>query len=172
MHYAENQYSDDTVDSSSAERVSVARYSAEEVVELFLALYNCLDFRDILEDLGIGRFNFPRRNKALRELKALCIALWDLALQKSFPSDASDFFTFFLRVAPDLAGKGRAANDMRELVSGYVKLLEHKRDADFMPVADHLAQTLAFSSRDMPRLRLKISLITRNLYNMIFNKLV
>jgi len=159
-------------DSDVQSRISVAKYSADEVIRQFLALYDCMDFRAELEDLGIGRFQFGRRKKALRELKALCIALWGLALQKSFPDDAFDFFTEFREKAPDLNGPGPEPGRLHTRVNIYIDLLNPKKDADFLPVATYLAEVLALDKGDLARLRLKLSLIIRNLYIMIFNKLV
>jgi hypothetical protein len=41
-----------------------------------------------------------------------------------------------------------------------------------VPVAAYLAEILALNDNDMRRLRLKLSLITRHLYTLIFDKLV
>lgn len=153
-------------------RVSVTQYSADEVIRQFLALYNCMDFKAELEDIGVGRFHFLRRHKALREFKALCIALWGLALSKSFPHDAQNFFTAFQERAPMLTDGSKEAARLLGRVHAYIGLLTPKKDADFLPVAEYLAGELALDARDMPRLRLKLSLLMRNLYSMIFNKLV
>jgi hypothetical protein len=153
-------------------RVTVTQYSANEVIQQFLALYNCMDFKPELEDIGIGRFPFGRRKKALRELRALSIALWGLALRKSFPKDAADFFAAFRAFFPVIfpADKERALMENR--VNIYVDCLNVKKDADFLPVAEYLAEVLALDADDMRRLRLKLSLITRNLYTLIFDRLV
>jgi len=153
-------------------RVSVAQYTADEVIQQFLALYNCMNFKGELEEIGIGKFQFGRRKKALREFRALCIALWGLALQKSFPYDAQDFFREFQAKFPDLASGGKAATQLRNRVNIYVDLLTPKKDTDFLPVAEYLSEVLALDADDFRRLRLKLSLIVRNLYMLIFNKLV
>lgn len=159
-------------DTDAQARVSVAKYHADEVIRHFLALYNCMDFKILLEELGIGRFQFLRRKKALRECRALCMALWDLALQKSFPDDAGEFFSAFREQAPDLTGAGREPSRLRTRVDTYIELLAAKKDADFLPVADYMARELAMDKADMPRLRLKLSLLIRRLYVLIFQKLV
>lgn len=161
-----------TEKNDSTARVSVAHYSAEEVIRQFLGLYSCMDFKFELEDLGIGKFQFLRRKKALRHLRSLAIALWGLALQRSFPSDHEEFFSSLFATAPMLADGGKEAGHLRKLTATYVELLEEKREKDFLPVANHLAEVLALHSKDLPRLRLKLSLLIRNLYTLIFNKLV
>lgn len=153
-------------------RISVTRYSADEVIRQFIGLYACLDFTAQLEYIGVRRMQFLRRKKVLREFRAMSIALWGLALQKSFPGNAGNFFSEFLEKAAFLLGNGREATRLRERVNDYVTLLASKKDADFSPVADYLAKILALHSDDVARLRLKLSLIIRNLYVLIFDNLV
>lgn len=158
--------------SDAQSRISVAKYHADEVIRRFLVLYDCMDFKSVLEDLGISRFQFLRRKKALREFRALCIALWGLALQKSFPDDAGDFFSEFREQAPDLNGSGREPSRLHGRVNIYIELLAAKKDTDFLPVADYMASELAPGQADLPRLRLKLSLFIRRMYMTIFQKLV
>ena len=153
-------------------RVTVAQYTAAEVIQQFLALYNCMDFKPELEDIGIGRFQFVRRKKALREFRALSIALWGLALQKSFPNDAESFFQEFLAAFPALFPSAKEREIMDNRVNIYVDCLSAKKDTDFLLVAEYLAEVLALDAEDMRRLRLKLSLFMRNLYTMIFDRLV
>ncbi|MDR2573154.1 MAG: hypothetical protein LBC94_02220 [Desulfovibrio sp.] len=153
-------------------RVTVAQYSADEVIQQFLALYNCMDFKLELEDIGISRFQFVRRKKVLRELRALSIALWGLALKKSFPKDAVHFFETFRASFPVLFPVAKEQAMMENRVNIYVDCLNAKKDMDFLPVAEYLAEVLALDADDTPRLRLRLSLITRNLYTMIFDRLV
>ena len=156
----------------STMRVTVVSYSAEEIIRNFLALYHCMDFKAELNDIGIGAFQFSRRKKAIREFQALSIALWGLALQKSFPENAEDFFQEFLVVFLKTLRGGKKGQLLHNRVNIYVDLLHPKKDTDFQPVATYLAEVLALSAGDMPRLRLKLSLLMRNLYSMIFDKLV
>jgi len=153
-------------------RVSVTHYSADEVIRQFLRLYNSLDFKTELADIGVPRWQFLRRKRATQELRAITIALWGLALQKSFPNDAGDFFAAFREKAPILAEGVKETVRLHEKVNAYIVLLSPKKDTDFSPVADHLAKLLALQAEDVARLRLKLSLIIRNLYVLIFDKLV
>ncbi len=156
----------------SAVRVTVAQYSADEVIKQFLAVYNCMDFKPELEDLGIGRFQFVRRKKALREFRALSIALWGLALQKSFPNDAENFFQEFRSALPAVFPASKERELMENRINIYVDCLNVKKDSDFLPVATYLAEVMALDTEDMRRLRLKLSLFMRTLYTLIFDKLV
>ena len=164
--------SEDTPPDSTTSRISVTRYSAEEVVSQFLSLYSCLDFKSEIAELGIGSLHIRRRKKALREFRAISIALWGIALQKSFPQDAPAFFEHLLTVAPFLTGKSKECVRLQGRVNIYVDLMAGKKDTDFLPVAEYLAAVLALSDEDTNRLRLKVSLITRQLYTLIFDKLV
>jgi len=153
-------------------RISVAHYTADEVIRQFLGLYHSLDFKAELADLGVTRWQFLRRRTAVQALRAICIALWGLALQKSFPNDAGDFFAALRDQAPALAGSAKDTARLHACVNTYVELLAPKKDADFSPAATHLATILALHAEEVPRLRVKLSLIIRNLYVLIFDKLV
>ncbi len=156
----------------AAPRISTREYSAGEIIGQFLAIYNSMDFTSELEFLGISRFHVFRRRKALREFRALCIALWGLALEKSFPKDSAQFFDEFRASSPVLAGDGKAARQMHSRVAAYRDILDEKKDTDFLPVAGYLAAELSLHAEDVRRLRLKLSLFMRNLYTLIFDKLV
>lgn len=170
--FADGSFDDAAQDGAQRSRVSVAHYSADEVIGQFLALYHCLDFKAELADIGIGRFQFSRRKKALRKFRVLAVALWGLALQKSFPGDAQDFFNEFRTRIADVAGTGKAPERFVNRLNIYVDLLAPKKDGDFLPVTEYLSDVLALNADDFRRLRLKLSLIIRNLYVLIFDRLV
>ena len=148
------------------------QYTAEEIVQNFQALLESLDFKNELSELGIGSMQVLRRKKTLRELRALSIALWGLALQKSFPNDAGEFFVHYAETDPVLTAKGRGPQQLRQRLEEYIQLLDVKKEKDFLPIAGHLAEKITIKSKDLPRTRLKLSLIIRNLYNLVFSKLV
>ena len=62
----------------------------------FAALLDDVDFSAELALLGIGRLQFLRRRQMLVELRGLYIALWRLALGRSFPNDADTMLSVFL----------------------------------------------------------------------------
>lgn len=157
---------------SEKSRMSVAEYSSEEVLGQFLALYNGMDFKTEIENLGVNRFNASRRKRVQREFQGLSIALWRLALLKSFPNDSERFFQEFIKKSPIMNTHDCSGEEMHLRVSVYIELLEEKKDRDFLPVAGFLANVLALDEDDVERLRLKLSLIIRNLYTRIFTKLV
>ena len=153
-------------------RVTVARYNAEEVSQNFQALYDSLDYRAEIEDLGFTPMQFKRRKKALREFKALSVGLWGLALQRSFPEDAPAFFSWFQENSSIFSKKNKESTMISSRVNIYVDLLASKKDTDFLPVAQYLVGVIAPRAGDTPRLHLKLSLSIRSLYTLIFDKLV
>ena len=165
-------YSTPALAGSSAARITKAEYEVSEVIDFFQQLFDSFDFAHELQDMGISRLQILRRKKALRELKALCIAFWGLALEKSFPEDAEAFFSTYCAQSPIINNRSREAASIRASLDLYCSLLEEKKDADFSPIAAHLAEKLALNDADMRRLQLKLSLIMRSLYTTIFKHLV
>ena len=157
---------------ASADRVTPALYESDEVFQHFEALYLSLDFRTELADMDIGLFQVGRKKLALRELRALTIALWGIALERSFPQDAETFFLDFRKKAAFLNADTKESNLLQSRVNIYVDMLKPKKDTDFLPVAQYLTEVLAIAAPDMAHIRLKLSLTIRALYNLIFNRLV
>lgn len=153
-------------------RITVTRYSAKEVIDIFLPLYRDLDFSQQVADMGGNGIHFLRRARILRECRALAIALWGVALRRSFPEDAQGFFAEFMRSAPPVAASGKGPARLASRVNVYADLLAEKGDADFLPVADYFTEVLELSSEEKAVQRLKLSLYVRQLYMLIFDKLV
>ena len=147
-------------------------YTAEEVGRTFAELLATLDFAQELHDLGIGKLSVFKRSQARRRFKALCIALWRVALEKSFPNDADAFYDLFITTHPPLAGERKSSQNMRDLVAMYNELLQEKKDADFSKVAENLADTFSIGGEDRPKQQLKLSLRIRSIYDLIFAKLI
>lgn len=153
-------------------RISTAHYTAEEVIATFTTLLGTLDFKNELQEIGIGKLHWRRKARAMRELKALSIAFWGLALQRSFPDNAEDFFAQYCATSPLLTGPSREAATLATRVNTYVDLLKEKKESDFLPVASYLAEIFALTATDTKRLQLRLSLIMRSLYTLIFKHLV
>ena len=62
--------------------------------------------------------------------------------------------------------------EFRNNIDCYISILEKKGDADFPPVAQRLADRLELATDTPRKLHLKLSLMIRNLYTLIFTKLV
>lgn len=147
-------------------------YTAEEVARTFAALLETFDFTTEMRDLQIGKLNLLKRARAKKLLTAVCIALWHVALQKSFPNDAKHFFNRFVATYPPLTGNSGRAKDLRFYVATYDALVSEKKDNDFSLVAGKLATVFAVPDDDRKRLQLKLSLRIRVIYELIFKKLI
>lgn len=147
-------------------------YTAEEVSRTFADLLATFDFAAEMHDLQIGRLNLVKRAKAKKLLTAISIALWHVALQKSFPGDAETFYNHFVETYPPLTGSGRNAKRLRLHVAACDALVGEKKDADFSLVAENLANAFARQDKNRQSLQLRISLRIRALYELVFKKLI
>lgn len=147
-------------------------YTAEKVGRTFAELLATLDFAAELHDLGIGRFNFVKRHTAKRHLLATSIALWHIALERSFPNDAGTFFEQFIATWPPVAGDRSGAKKLRDLVMRYDALMAEKKDTDFTAVADTLVNALDLQETDKRKQQLRLSLQVRGVYELIFEKMI
>lgn len=152
-----------------------AAYTTDEVLENFTALLDSFDFAPEIDAMGIGRMQFLRRRRALLDLRALFIALWRLALRRSFPSEFEEIFGTFLKrlqEAPLRSAARKEAATLTEKVTAYVEMLETKGDADFSEAAHHLVSLLSLGDAEAKALRLRLALHLRSAYKLIFEKLI
>lgn len=143
----------------------------QEALDNFAALIDGLDFSVELEIMGIGRLQFLRRKRMLVELCGLYIALWRLALGRSFPNDADRMFKKFLEnYAQSHPSKIGAHTAQRALE--YWGMLEPTGDADFHGVARHLTSFIVLENQDPRAIILKLALHIRKAYRFIFERLI
>lgn len=143
----------------------------EEALANFAVLIDDLDFNQALELMGIGRFQFLRRKQMLIELRGLYMAIWRLALGRSFPQTADAMFTTFLRrythSHPDKIGL-----KISERAVQYWGMLQPSGDADFHNVARHLISFVTAGDEEPRALILKLALHIRSAYRFIFDRLI
>lgn len=143
----------------------------EEALANFMALIEDTDYDAIFSMMGIGRFQFLRRKQIKMEIAALRMALWRLALGRSFPDDADNMFTIFLEryksCHPQRHGP-MVAHRARE----YWGMIQPKGDSDFNGVARHLASFLTSDEYNIHSLPLKLALYIRRDYRFIFDRLI
>lgn len=144
-------------------------YTLEEVLENFSALLDSLDFSRELALLGVGRLHFKRRNYLTRELRALHIALWHLALQRSFPQEWKILFETFLQRFEDDPEETRPFS---LIVRSYVEMLKEKGDSDFMGVSAYFINLSKKKTKSSPGQSLRLALMIRDNYTMIFERLI
>jgi len=147
-------------------------YTAEEVGRTFADLLRTFDDAADMDELGISRLRCLKRALIKRHLTAIRIALWHVALGKSFPKDASTFFKHFIATHLPLSVNSRRAKKLRDLVEWYDTLVGEKKDTDFTQVADALVKALGSKHDDGRRQQLKLSLRIRSTYELIFEKLI
>jgi hypothetical protein len=147
-------------------------YTAKEVGRTFTDLLETFDYAAELYDLGVGRLHFFKRAKLKKNLTAISIALWHIALEKSFPKDSDAFFAHFIATYPPISGTGKSARKLRDMVIQYDTLASEKKDTDFTLVADALVRVLNASQEENRWQQLKISLRIRAAYDLIFEKLI
>lgn len=147
----------------------------EDIVQLaldnFAALLDDVDFSGELASLGIGRLQFLRRRQMLIELRGLYMALWRLALGRSFPHDADAMFSVFIHGFL-MRNRDKIARAIAERGRQYWGMLEPVGDSDFTDVARHLISFSAHEEKDRPALVLRLALDIRSIYRTIFERLI
>lgn len=146
-------------------------YTKEGVLKHFEEVLGSLELKQQIAELGCGMNSFFTKSRSLTEFTAMSIGLWKLALERSFPNEAEDFFTEFLTSSASL-GKGKKRAQMLELVREYDVLFAPQKTDDFTAVAQHMADNLANATADRKALQLRLSLNIRKLYQTIFNHLI
>lgn len=146
--------------------------SPEALVQAnFAALLQGTDFTAELEILGIGRMQFMRRRQMLVELRGLYMGLWRLALDSSFPHDADAIFADFLR-AYAVRYPDKVSGRVLERAEQYWGMLQAKGKSDFSDVARHLCSFAPQEQGDARARVLRLVLLIRNAYTMIFDRLI
>ena len=146
-------------------------YTIEEVVNNFQVLLEQMDFKKELTLFGVTQVRFLLRRKLKTEWQTLMIALWRLALERSFPHDGQIIFDTFLDCrAAHLSPK--QAKKFKEQVQIYVEKLQLHGDTDFMPVSERLLSLTKPAHTAAPALQLRVALHIRSLYTLIFDRLI
>lgn len=135
-----------------------------------MVLIDDLDYKAAYEILGIGPLHFLRRKQMFIELKGLHMALWRLALSRSFPDDADAMFQVFLRNYAR-SHTGRLDTPIVERAIQYWDMLTPQKNCDFSPVARHLLSFFP-SLAGNKAFTLKLALYLNSSYNLIFDRLI
>jgi len=146
-------------------------YPPEEVAARYEALLDSVSFQHEIAELGCGLDSFFKRSRSLIEMKAMHAALWKLALERSFPDDAENFFRYFIEHSSVL-GKGKNRAKMQQRINIYVDLSALKKIADFTPIAQYMAEMLIGNLENQKNVCLKLSLAVRRFYQTIFERLI
>lgn len=147
--------------------------SPDSIVFRFQSLLSSFDYLEELGILGIGKYSFKKKRKLIFEIKALYIALWKIALEKSFPENWNTYFNLFL----DELGSYLKCNTQTTLfitrrIEVYDTLLAPTKENNFLEVARQLVATHIKKKEDLDSPTLKFSLKIRQVYTLIFNRLI
>lgn len=159
-----------------ADPLQAAPYAApadavRTALDNFRALLDDMDFDAELGILGVGRLQLLRRRQMRMELGGVFMALWRLALQRSFPQDAQRMFGQFL------GDYGRDHDDafhagMLGRAREYWEMLRPSGDADFSGVARHLCSFSDKGAGEDRSAHLRLALLLRKRYQFIFERLL
>ena len=145
--------------------------AARAALENFKALLADADFTLELELLGIKRMQFMRRRQMQSELMGLYMALWRLALARSFPVDAPRMFELFQQEYVQ-AHKDKHSSHIVQRANEYWAMLEPRGDGDFSEVARHLCSFSTLDPGQAKSINLKLVLHIRKIYKLVFDRLI
>ena len=144
-----------------------------DVIQRFEGLLLSFDFEEECRILEIGKLHVVKRRNALRELKALYIALWKIALDKSLPEKSEEIFQGFIERIPEtLDYNDNAAAFLRRRIAVYDTLLEPTKEQNFNEVSSKLLSTVTKRKELKENQVLKLSLHVRKVYTLLFKKLI
>ena len=147
-------------------------YTHEEVIANFQALVESWDFNTELARLGLGAMQIMRRKQMLLELKGLFAGLWRLALTRSFPEDGLQIFEGYLKQCLSGPKSGKKAQQLVERSRQYAEMLALRGDTDFSEVSRHLTSFLHMPESARKSAILKLALDIRQMYNLIFERMI
>lgn len=143
----------------------------QEALDNFAVLLDDTDFTAHLHLMGVGRLHFTRRKQLLLEWRGLYVALWRLALGRSFPQDADAMLEAFCRTYRE-RHKDKLTPQMLERAGQYWDMMRVTRESDFTEVARHFCSFCQLNEKDTRSLQLKLVLIIRKAYTDIFRRLI
>lgn len=143
----------------------------QEALENFAVLLDDTDFTAHLHLMGVGRLHFTRRRQLLLEWRGLYVALWRLALGRSFPQDADAMLAAFCRSYRE-RHKDKLTPQMLERAEQYWDMMRVTRESDFTEVARHFCSFCQLDEKASRSLQLKLVLIIRKAYTDIFRRLI
>ena len=147
-------------------------YTHEEVIANFQALIGGWNFNAKLGQLGIGAMHVMRRRQMLLEFKGLFTGLWRLALMRSFPEEGRQIFEEYLERCLSNPKNEKSARQLVERSRQYADMLDLRGDTDFSEVSRHLTSFLHLPESAHKSAVLKLALDIRQMYNVIFERMI
>ena len=159
------------ITTEEALRDNAPHEAARAALENFKALLADADFTLELELLGVRRMQFMRRRQMQGELMGLYMALWRLALARSFPVDAQRMFELFQQEYAQ-AHKDKFSAHVLNRANEYWAMLEPRGDVDFSEIARHLCSFSIQDPSQAKSINLKLVLHIRKIYKLVFDRLI
>ena len=147
-------------------------YTHEEVIANFQALVESWDFDAEIKRLGIGAMQIMRRKRMRLEFKGLVAGLWRLALARSFPEDGQQIFEGYLERCLNQPKNGKQAQQFVERSRQYAEMLFLRGNTDFSEVSRHMTSFLKLPESARKGATLKLALEIRQMYNLIFERMI
>ena len=147
-------------------------YTPDEVIANFLALVESWDFDTEVKRLGIGAMQIMRRKRMRLEFKGLAAGLWRLALTRSFPEDGQIIFEGYLARCLEQPKGRKKAQQLVELSRQYAAMIALRGDTDFSEVSRHMTSFLDLHESARKGATLKLALEIRQMYNLIFERMI
>ncbi len=145
----------------------------EDVINRFCGLLQSFDLVEEYRILELGALNVFKKRNAAREFRALYVALWKIALDKSLPERSEEIFALFLERIPALLDcKENAADFLRRRIAVYDTLLHPTKEQNFSEVSEKLLSGLTRNPELKNNQILKLSLHIRKVYTLLFRNLI
>lgn len=155
----------------SESRISRAFHSNAEIIQRFEAAMDSLNLKAEIAELGHGLGSIFRRGRVTRDFQAVCVVMWRLSLEKSFPEQQEEVYREFMAHS-NILGSGGGRKKLAERINLFWEVLEAQKSADFTPLAVYLAGYLSNDLDNRKVLQLKLSLTIRRIYNFVFESLI
>jgi len=136
------------------------------------ALLQDFDPELTIEDLELSFFQHKDKNGLYRQLQAIYVAIWALALGSSFPLDYLDIFTEFLWRHDQLPGKIQSKRQQAEQIIFYTNKLWRMKEIDFSDLARHLLTFVRLNDKEARAVSMKLALHFRKAYQHFFDHLL
>lgn len=143
----------------------------QEALDNFVVLLDDADFAESFRIMGLGWRHFMRRRQMRVEWQGLYVALWRLALQRSFPEDADRMLAAFCQDYRQQHPDKDTAAALDRAVP-YWDMLRVRGESDFTGVARHLCSFFSLDERAERSMVLRLVLHIRKRYTEIFRRLI
>lgn len=134
----------------------------------FKQMYANFDFSYELGVMQIKYLQRSLRKLLIKEFQCFYIALWDLALQSSFPNNHEEIFDLFMS---DFALKDKMRDSKIEHITLFIEKLKSQSDNSFSHIGLYFLSFTTYQDDVLPSMTRKLALHFRKMYTFIFERL-